>query len=171
MSAETATAMVVAVSKQAQTDIVYLKMALDWSSMSVAIRFKVGALIVKDGQIISHGHNGTPAGFPNECELSDGKPLSRHELLLKHYAGEPLVTKREVLHAESNAITKVARTTSSCEGATLYCTDSCCFECAKLIIQAGIKRFVYHREYRITDGLDLLREAGIEVVRYDKLED
>ena len=158
------------ISKQTRTDLVYLKMALDWSLMSVAIRLKVGALIVKDGQIISHGHNGTPSGFPNECELYDDKPLTRHELLLKHFAGEPLVTKREVLHAESNAITKVARTTSSCEGATLYCTDSCCFECAKLIIQAGIKRFVYHREYRITDGLELLRKAGIEVVRYDNLD-
>lgn len=157
-------------SKAVQADLVYLRMACDWSSMSVAIQLKVGALIVKDGQIISHGHNGTPAGFPNECELYDGAELPRHQLLLLHYAGDTLTTKREALHAESNAITKVAKTTSSCDGATLYCTDSCCFDCAKLIIQAGIKRFVYHREYRITDGLDLLRKAGIEVVRYDKLD-
>jgi dCMP deaminase len=112
----------------------------------------VGAILVKDKMIISDGYNGTPAGFENVCEDENG------------------VTKPYVLHAEANAITKVAKSSNSSDGSTLYVTASPCIECAKLIIQAGIKRVVYHDEYRITDGLDLLRRAGIEVVKYDSID-
>lgn len=138
-------------------DIQYMRMAKVWAENSHAIRSKVGALLVKDGMIISDGYNGTPKGFDNNCEIEiwsfrpeDGKYLE-------------LKTKPEVLHAEANAITKVAKSTNSSEGATLYVTMSPCLECAKLIIQAGIKRVVYNEKYRITDGLDLLEKAGIEV--------
>ena len=123
-------------------------MAAVWAKNSYCIRRQVGAILVKDRMIISDGYNGTPSGFENVCE-EDG------------------VTKPYVLHAEANAITKVAKSSNSSEGATLYITDSPCMECAKLIIQAGIKRVVYAREYRITDGADLLRRAGIQV---DKIE-
>lgn len=135
--------------KQVQLDLRYLRMAHIWAENSYCRRRQVGALIVKDQMIISDGYNGTPGGFENICEEErDGA----------------IVTKPYVLHAEANAITKVARLGNSSDGATLYVTASPCIECSKLIIQAGIKRVVYSEEYRITDGLDLLRRAGIEVV-------
>ena len=123
----------------------YLEMARVWSRNSYCKRRQVGALLVKDKMIISDGYNGTPSGFENVCEDE-----SDH-------------TKAYVLHAEANAITKVAKSGNSSEGATLYVTASPCIECAKLIIQAGIKRVVYTDEYRLTDGVDLLRRAGVEV--------
>ena len=126
----------------------YLEMAQIWAQNSYCKRRKVGALLVKDRMIISDGYNGTPSGFENICE-EDG------------------VTKPYVLHAEANAITKVAKSGNSSEGATLYVTASPCLECSKLIIQAGIKRVVYRDEYRLTDGVDLLRRAGIEVEKVD----
>ncbi|MDE6089428.1 MAG: dCMP deaminase family protein [Duncaniella sp.] len=130
--------------KQDLLDRRYLRMARIWAENSYCERRKVGALMVKDRTIISDGFNGTPAGFENVCEDEDG------------------VTKTYVLHAEANAITKVARSNNSAEGATLYVTASPCLDCAKLMIQAGIKRVVYNELYRITDGIDLLRLAGIE---------
>ena len=126
----------------------YLEMAQIWAQNSYCKRRKVGALLVKDRMIISDGYNGTPSGFENICE-EDG------------------VTKPYVLHAEANAITKVAKSGNSSEGATLYVTAFPCLECSKLIIQSGIKRVVYRDEYRLTDGIDLLRRAGIEVERVD----
>ncbi len=132
--------------KQRQLDLRYLRMAAIWSENSYCERRKVGALIVKDKMIISDGYNGTPSGFPNVCESEEG------------------VTLPYVLHAEANAITKVARSNNSSEGGTLYVSTSPCMECSKLIIQAGIRRVVFSELYRITDGLDLLRKAGIEVV-------
>ena len=127
----------------------YLEMAAIWAKNSYCTRRQVGAILVKDRMIISDGYNGTPSGFENVCEDENG------------------VTKPYVLHAEANAITKVAKSHNSSDGATLYITDSPCMECAKLIIQAGIRRVVYAREYRIVDGVGLLRRAGIEV---EKLE-
>ncbi len=132
--------------KQEILDRRYLRMAAIWSENSYCVRRKVGALIVKDKMIISDGYNGTPSGFPNVCESSEG------------------VTFPYVLHAEANAITKVARSNNSSDGSTLYVTASPCMECSKLIIQSGIRRVVFSELYRITDGLDLLRKAGIEVV-------
>ena len=132
--------------KQEILDRRYLRMAAIWSENSYCERRKVGALIVKGKMIISDGYNGTPSGFPNVCESSEG------------------VTLPYVLHAEANAITKVARSNNSSEGGTLYVTASPCMECSKLIIQSGIKRVVFSELYRITDGLELLREAGGEVV-------
>ena len=132
--------------KQRQLDNRYLRMAHIWSENSYCKRRKVGALVVKDKTIISDGYNGTPSGFENVCE------------------DENNVTKPYVLHAEDNAITKLARSTNSGEGATLYVTASPCIECAKLIIQAGIKRVVYGEKYRLDDGLRLLQRAGIETV-------
>ena len=126
----------------------YLEMAEIWAQNSYCKRRKVGALLVKDRMIISDGYNGTPSGFENVCE-EDG------------------VTKPYVLHAEANAITKVAKSGNSSEGATLYVTASPCLECSKLIIQSGIKRVVYRDEYRLTDGIDLLRRAGVEVEKVD----
>lgn len=128
----------------------YLEMAAVWARNSYCKRRQVGALIVKNRMIISDGYNGTPSGFENVCEDEGG------------------VTKPYVLHAEANAITKVAKSGNSSEGATLFVTASPCIECAKLIIQAGIKRVVYKDEYRLTDGVDLLRKAGIEVERVDE---
>ena len=124
----------------------YLRMASIWSENSYCIRRQVGALIVKNKMIISDGYNGTPSGFENICE------------------DENNVTKPYVLHAEANAITKIARSNNNSDGATLYVTDSPCIECSKLIIQAGIQRVVYAREYRLSDGIDLLKRAGISVV-------
>lgn len=138
--------------KQTQFDKSYLQMATVWAKNSYCVRRQVGAILVKDKMIISDGYNGTPAGFENVCEDENG------------------VTKPYVLHAEANAITKVAKSGNSSDGSTLYVTASPCIECAKLIIQAGIKRVVYHDEYRITDGLDLLRRAGIELVKYDSID-
>lgn len=123
----------------------YLQMAGIWAQNSYCKRRQVGALIVKDKMIISDGYNGTPSGFENQCEDETG------------------ATKVYVLHAEANAITKVAKSGNSSDGATLYVTASPCVECAKLIIQSGIRRVVYRDAYRITDGIDLLRRAGIEV--------
>lgn len=137
--------------KQHDLDIRYLRMASIWSENSYCERRKVGALIVKDKMIISDGFNGTPTGFENICE------------------DENNVSKPYVLHAEANAITKIARSGNNSDGATLYVTDSPCIECSKLIIQAGIKRVLYSREYRLTDGIDLLKRAGIEVI-YQPLE-
>ena len=132
--------------KQRELDMRYLRMATIWSENSYCERRKVGALIVKDKMIISDGYNGTPTGFENICE------------------DENNVSKPYVLHAEANAITKIARSNNNSDGATLYVTDSPCIECSKLIIQAGIKRVIYKREYRLTDGIDLLKRAGIEVI-------
>ena len=122
----------------------YLRMASIWAENSYCTRRQVGALI-EDKMIISDGYNGTPSGFPNVCEGEDG------------------LTFPYVLHAEANAITKIARSGNNSDGATLYVTDSPCIECAKLIIQAGIKRVVYSRCYRLTDGIDLLKRVGIDV--------
>ena len=127
----------------------YLEMADVWARNSYCKRRKVGALLVKDRTIISDSYNGTPSGFENICEDENG------------------VTKPYVLHAEANAITKVAKSGNSSDGATLYITDSPCVECAKLIIQSGIRRVVYAREYRMVDGVDLLRRAGIQVEKIE----
>ncbi len=127
----------------------YMKMASIWATNSYCKRRQVGALLVKDRMIISDGYNGTPSGFENICEDENG------------------VTKPYVLHAEANAISKVAKSANSADGATLYVTASPCVECAKLIIQSGIRRVVYRDEYRLTDGIDLLRRAGIEVEKID----
>lgn len=133
--------------KQRQLDIRYMRMARIWAENSYCVRRKVGALIVKDKMIISDGYNGTPSGFENVCE---------DELTGK--------TKPYVLHAEANAITKVAKSSNSSEGATLYVTASPCIECAKLIIQSGIRRVVYCDPYHSNDGIDLLKRVGIEVI-------
>ena len=163
----------------------YLKMAEIWATNSHAVRSKVGALIVKDGMIISDGYNGTPHGFDNCCEIEikcdvdwdDITSLDGGASICKTYNKDcskcphhKLVTKPEVLHAEANAITKVAKSTNSSEGSTLYITLSPCLECAKLIIQAGISRVVYKDEYRIKDGIELLKKAGIEVEQISDLD-
>lgn len=132
--------------KQYNLDCRYLRMAQIWAENSYCKRRQVGALVVKDKMIISDGYNGTPSGFDNICE------------------DETNTTYPYVLHAEANAITKLARSSNNSDGATLYVTASPCIECAKLIIQAGIKRVIYGEEYRLSDGLDLMRKAGIEVV-------
>lgn len=132
--------------KQLLLDKRYIRMAQIWAENSYCNRRKVGALIVKDKMIISDGYNGTPAGFENVCEDENG------------------LTRPYVLHAEANAITKIACSSNSSKGATMYVTTSPCIECAKLIIQAGIKRVIYSEKYRLEDGLDLLRRANIEVV-------
>ena len=137
-------------SPQLALDKRYLRMAKIWAENSYCQRRQVGALIVKDNMIISDGYNGTPVGFENVCEDDNG------------------VTHPYVLHAEANAITKIARSGNNSNGATLYVTDSPCIECAKLIIQAGIKRVIYGRAYRLTDGIDLLRRANIEVIFLDE---
>ena len=134
--------------KKLALDQRYLRMAKIWAENSYCQRRQVGALIVKNKMIISDGYNGTPSGFENVCEENN-------------------VTKPYVLHAEANAITKIARSNNSSDGATLYVTDSPCIECAKLIIQAGIKRVVYAQKYRLDDGLRLLERAGIEVIFID----
>ncbi len=132
--------------KQYNLDCRYLRMAQIWAENSYCKRRQVGALVVKDKMIISDGYNGTPSGFDNICE------------------DETNTTYPYVLHAEANAITKLARSSNNSDGATLYVTASPCIECAKLIIQAGIKRVIYGEEYRLSDGLDLMRKAGIEVL-------
>ena len=133
--------------KQRQLDMRYLRMASIWAENSYCVRRKVGALIVKDKMIISDGYNGTPSGFENVCEDDEGH------------------TKPYVLHAEANAITKVAKSANNCDGSTLYITAAPCIECSKLIIQAGIKRVVYAEDYRSEEGLNLLRRVGIECVQ------
>lgn len=139
--------------KQEILDRRYLRMARIWAENSYCQRRKVGAIIVKNSMIISDGFNGTPSGFENVCEDEDG------------------TTKPYVLHAEANAITKVARSNNSSDGATLYITASPCMECSKLIIQAGIRRVVFHELYRITDGINLLERAGVECVHIPELSD
>lgn len=136
--------------KQTKLDKRYLRMAKIWAENSYCARRQVGALIVKDKMIISDGYNGTPSGFENICE------------------DENKLTKPYVLHAEANAITKIACSNNNSKDSTLYVTASPCIECAKLIIQAGIKRVVYCEAYRLTDGIDLLARAGIEVIYIDK---
>ena len=131
--------------KRHQFDLRYMRMAKIWAENSYCERRKVGALIVKERMIISDGYNGTPCGFEDVCEDENNK------------------TKPYVLHAEANAITKVARSSNSSEGATLYVTSSPCIECAKLIIQAGIRRVVYEEEYHTPDGIELLKRAGVEI--------
>jgi len=130
-------------------DARYMEMATIWAKNSYCKRRQVGALLVKDNMIISDGYNGTPSGFENVCEDENG------------------VTKPYVLHAEANAISKIAKSGNNSQGATLYVTSSPCVECAKLIIQSGITRVVYKDNYRLTDGVDLLRRAGIEVEQVD----
>lgn len=134
--------------KQTLLDGRYLRMARIWAENSYCKRRQVGALVVKDKRIISDGYNGTPSGFENQCEEDDH-------------------TKPYVLHAEANAITKLARSANNSDGATLYVTASPCLECSKLIIQAGIKRVVYADRYRLEDGLQLLQRAGVEVVQME----
>lgn len=138
--------------KQHKLDVRYLRMAKIWSENSYCQRRKVGALVVKKQMIISDGFNGTPSGFENVCEEDD-------------------VTKPYVLHAEANAITKLARSHNSSDGATLYVTASPCLECSKLIIQSGIKRVIFGEKYRLQDGIELLERAGIEVIQIDLEEE
>lgn len=167
--------------KQRVKDIRYLQMARIWAENSYAIRLKVGALVVsKDGNIISDGYNGTPRGFENVCEYTEDKSRELYKDLsddwkrahLKKISqeGVKLISKPYVLHAEANAITKLARSTQSCEGATIYVTDMPCIECAKLIIQSGISRVVYERPYRLDDGIILLKRAGIEITHIPSSE-
>ncbi|WP_025741228.1 deoxycytidylate deaminase [Aquimarina pacifica] len=139
--------------KQRKYDKAYLRIAKEWGKLSHCDRKKVGAVIVKDRMIISDGFNGTPTGFENPCEDEEG------------------YTKWYVLHAEANAISKVASSTQSCKGATLYITLSPCKECSKLIHQAGIKRIVYQFEYKDNSGLEFLRKAGVEIERITDLEE
>lgn len=140
--------------RQHKIDVTYIKMAQTWADLSHALRKKVGALIVKNNTIIADGYNGTPSGFENECEIA----INNEDGSFKEYQ-----TKWYVLHAESNALAKVAKSTQSCEGATLYVTYSPCTECSKLILQSGIKKVVYLEEYRDVAGLDFLRRAGVEI--------
>lgn len=135
--------------KDLKYHLTYLKMATEWSSLSCCHRKKVGALIVKDGTIISDGFNGSPKGFSNDCEDANGD------------------TYWYVLHAEANAMLKVARSTQSTDGATLYVTYSPCKDCSKMIIQAGIKLVIYKEEYRDLSGIRILREAGVNVIKLD----
>ncbi|MCB9183166.1 MAG: dCMP deaminase family protein [Flavobacteriales bacterium] len=135
--------------KQERYDRAYMRMAQEWARLSHCTRKQVGALIVKEGMIISDGYNGTPTGFPNDCEDENG------------------ITLWYVLHAEANAIMKVARSTNNARGATLYLTHSPCKECSKLILQAGIKRLVYMDAYKDPSGLDLLTKGGLLVRKLD----
>lgn len=174
-------------------DLQYMRIAHIWSENSSAVRHKVGAIIVKDGMIISDGYNGTPSGFDNCCETYEPQNGCQKKFLEEDISGigcqgelhtliegnvakyvckyadrckfAKSVTKPEVLHAEANAITKLAKTTNSSDGATLYVTMSPCIECAKLIIQSGIKKVYYDEIYRNTDGLELLEKAGIETIQ------
>jgi len=139
--------------KQLNIDKRYLRMARIWASNSYCKRRQVGALLVKDKMIISDGYNGTPSGFENECEDDNNS------------------TKAYVLHAEANAITKVAKSNNSSDGSTLYITTSPCIECSKLIIQAGISRVVFIEKYRVTDGLDLLKRANVELNHIEEISD
>lgn len=138
--------------KQKKYDKAYLRMAQEWGKLSYCKRRQVGAIIVKERMIISDGYNGTPSGFENICEDDEG------------------YTKWYVLHAEANAISKVAASTQSCEGATLYITLSPCRECSKLIHQSGIKRVVYQTAYKDGSGLEFLKKAGIELVHLAEIE-
>jgi dCMP deaminase len=142
--------MVEVTEKQLKYDTAYLRMAVEWAKLSHCNRKQVGALIVKDNMIISDGYNGTPSGFTNCCEDDEGD------------------THWYVLHAEANAILKVAKSTQSADGATLYITLSPCKECSKLIIQAGIKRVVYKKKYKDTEGIDFLNEYGIQLTHINE---
>ena len=133
--------------KQERYDKAYLRLALEWAKLSHCKRKQVGAIIVKDSTIIADGYNGTPTGFENECENEEGS------------------TKWYVLHAEANAILKVARTTNQAAGATLYLTHSPCKDCSKLILQSGIERLVYTDAYKDTSGLDFLKKAGLQITQ------
>ncbi|WP_026451151.1 deoxycytidylate deaminase [Aequorivita capsosiphonis] len=139
-------------SKQRKYDIAYLRMAREWGKLSYCNRRQVGAIIVKDKMIISDGYNGTPTGFENKCEDEAGS------------------TKWYVLHAEANAILKVASSTQTCEGATLYITMSPCKECSKLVHQAGIKRIVYLKEYKDNAGIAFLDKAGVSIEHISDLD-
>lgn len=138
--------------KQIRYDKAYLRMAEEWGRLSYCKRKQVGAIIVKNGMIISDGYNGTPAGFDNCCEDDEGK------------------THWHVLHAEANAILKVARSTNNCDGATLYLTLSPCKDCSKLVLQAGIKRLVYMRNYKDSSGIEFLKKAGILVEQIEEIQ-
>lgn len=138
--------------KQARYDRAYLRLALSWAQLSHCSRKKVGAIIVKDAIIISDGYNGTPAGFDNCCENEEGN------------------THWYVLHAEANAILKVAKSTNNCKDATLYLTHSPCKDCSKLVLQSGIKRLVYQEAYKDTSGIDFLKSSGLEVVQIEHCE-
>lgn len=139
--------------KQNRYDKAYLRLALSWAQLSHCARKKVGAIIVKDSIIISDGYNGTPAGFDNCCENEEGN------------------THWYVLHAEANAILKVARSSNNCKDATLYLTHSPCKDCSKLVLQSGITRLVYQQAYKDTSGIDFLKSAGLEVVQLEKCDD
>jgi dCMP deaminase len=139
--------------KQNRYDKAYLRLALSWAQLSHCARKKVGAIIVKDSIIISDGYNGTPAGFENCCENEEGN------------------TQWYVLHAEANAILKVARSSNNCKDATLYLTHSPCKDCSKLVLQSGITRLVYQQAYKDTSGIDFLKSAGLEVVQIEKCDD
>jgi len=139
-----------------ELDLAYLDMAKRWSKLSKAVRKKVGCIIVKNGAIISDGYNGTPKGFDNNCEI-----------MLDEHDRSALLTKPEVLHAESNAITKLAKSTQSSEGATMYITIAPCMDCSKLIIQSGITRVVYSKFYKNDQGIKLLKKGGIDVISYE----
>jgi dCMP deaminase len=141
------------IKKQERYDKAYLRMAQTWGNLSHCSRKKVGAIIVKDGMIISDGYNGTPAGFDNCCETDAGE------------------THWYVLHAEANAILKVAKSTNNCNGGILYQTLSPCKECSKLILQAGIKKVVFINKYKDTSGIDFLESAGIETVHIENIDD
>jgi dCMP deaminase len=139
--------------KQLRYDKAYLRLAKSWASLSYCKRKQVGAIIVKDSIIISDGYNGTPAGFDNCCENESGE------------------THWYVLHAEANAILKVARSTNNCKGATLYLTHSPCKDCSKLVLQSGISRLVYQEAYKDTSGIDFLESAGLEVLKIVNIDD
>jgi dCMP deaminase len=139
--------------KQNRYDKAYLRLALSWAQLSHCSRKKVGAIIVKDSIIISDGYNGTPAGFDNCCENEEGN------------------THWYVLHAEANAILKVARSSNNCKDATLYLTHSPCKDCSKLVLQSGITRLVYQEAYKDTSGIDFLKSAGLEVVQLENCDD
>jgi len=139
--------------KQNRYDKAYLRLALSWAQLSHCARKKVGAIIVKDSIIISDGYNGTPAGFDNCCENDEGQ------------------THWYVLHAEANAILKVAKSSNNCKDATLYLTHSPCKDCSKLVLQSGITRLVYQQAYKDTSGIDFLKSAGLEVVQLENCED
>jgi dCMP deaminase len=139
--------------KQNRYDKAYLRLALSWAQLSHCARKKVGAIIVKDSIIISDGYNGTPAGFDNCCENDEGN------------------THWYVLHAEANAILKVAKSSNNCKDATLYLTHSPCKDCSKLVLQSGIKRLVYQEAYKDASGIDFLKSAGLEVVQLENSND
>ena len=139
--------------KQARYDRAYLRLATSWAKLSHCNRKQVGAIIVKDAIIISDGYNGTPAGFDNCCENENGE------------------THWYVLHAEANAILKVAKSTNNCKDATLYLTHSPCKDCSKLVLQSGIKRLVYQEAYKDTSGIDFLKSAGLDVEQIQNIDD